>query len=57
MIELDLTEQEVQLVINALGNLPYGQVEAIIQNIRNQAIPQLAMMNQEQPKLPDNEAA
>lgn len=47
MIELDLTEQEVQLGINALGNLPYGQVEATIQNIRNQAIPQLAMKNQE----------
>lgn len=54
MIELDLTQEEVQLVINALGNLPYGQVESIIQNIRNQAIPQLAMMNQEQP---NNEAA
>lgn len=40
MIKLELSIQEVQLIVNALGAMPFGQVEAIIANIRNQAIPQ-----------------
>lgn len=47
IVELDLTREEVQLVLNALCNLPYGQVEAIIGNIRNQVMPQIMMQDQE----------
>lgn len=39
-LELDLNE--VNGVLNALGQLPYAQVEGLITKIRTQAIPQLA---------------
>jgi len=41
MIKLELSLEEVQLVVNALGNLPFGQVEAVIGNIRSQAVEQM----------------
>ena len=36
-IELKLMPQEVQLVIGALANLPYGQVRALIEKVVEQA--------------------
>lgn len=52
MIKLELSLEEVQLVVNALGNLPFGQVEAIIGNIRNQAVEQMNPPDQTEPKNP-----
>ncbi len=40
-IKLDLSVEQVQLILNALGNLPFGQVEALVGEIRRQATEQL----------------
>ena len=40
-INLQFTIQELQLVLQALGNLPYIQVQELIEKIKNQATPQL----------------
>lgn len=40
-IKLELGVEQVQVILNALGNLPFAQVEALVQDIRNQAVPQL----------------
>jgi hypothetical protein len=39
-IELSLSLEEVNGVLNSLGQMPFAQVEAIINKIRQQAIPQ-----------------
>lgn len=44
-IELKLSTQEVQLIINALANLPYGQVRALIENVVDQANAQTQQQN------------
>ena len=41
MIKLELTVEEVNGVLQSLGNMPYAQVVALVENIRNQAIPQI----------------
>jgi hypothetical protein len=48
---LNLEIAEINTVLGGLGNLPYGQVEALITKIRNQVIPQLPA--QEQPQNED----
>lgn len=40
-IKLDLGVQNVQLILNALGNLPFGQVETLVAEIRKQATEQI----------------
>jgi|688.fasta_scaffold1687163_2 hypothetical protein len=40
-IQLELSLEEVNGVMVALGNLPYAQVEALITKIRAQVIPQV----------------
>ena len=40
-IKLDLEIDDINLALGALGNLPYGQVEPLINKIRNQVVPQL----------------
>ena len=40
-LRLDLTIEEINLMLGALGNLPYGQVEPLINKIRTQVVPQL----------------
>lgn len=37
MIELKLSTEEVNAILNALGNMPYIQVRQLIDNIMNQA--------------------
>ena len=41
MIKLELTVEEVNSKLQALGNMPYAQVVALVENIKNQAIPQV----------------
>ena len=41
MIKLELNIDELNLVFGALAKAPYESVFAIIDNIRNQAVPQL----------------
>ena len=33
---IELSEWEINLILNALGELPYNQVAAVIQNIKEQ---------------------
>lgn len=40
-LKLDLEVQEVQVVVNALAQMPMGQVEALVNKIRAQVTPQL----------------
>lgn len=40
-MKLDLSLEQVQLIVGALGNLPFGQVEALIGTIRSQATTQM----------------
>ncbi len=44
-VTLKLNVQELQTVLQALGNLPYIQVEELIGNLQMQATPQLQSMN------------
>lgn len=55
MIKLDLTLNEVNGVLNALGQMPYSQVEALITKIRDQAIPQAQALPQEAAPETDSE--
>ena len=41
MIDLNLSVDEVNVIMGALGRQPYEQVEGLIAKIREQAIPQL----------------
>jgi len=40
-IKLELTLDEVNAVLTAVGAMPYAQVSALIEKIREQAIPQV----------------
>ena len=41
MIKLELTLDEVNAVMGALGNMPYVQVVALVDKIKSQAVPQI----------------
>ena len=41
-MKLDLTINEVNIIMQALGNAPYVQVAELVQKIREQAQPQVA---------------
>jgi hypothetical protein len=49
MIKLELTLDEVNVVLNTLGNLPYSQVSLLIEKIRGQSIPQLQQQTEPAP--------
>jgi dihydroxyacetone kinase len=50
MIKLELSIDEVNLIMNGLGNMSYAHVSALVDSIRTQVAPQL-----EQPKPADPE--
>ena len=41
MIDLTLTVDEINKIMGVLGRQPFQEVEALIANIRRQALPQL----------------
>lgn len=41
MIKLELTLDEVNKVLQSLGNAPYSQVFELVEKIKGQAIPQI----------------
>ncbi len=41
MIDLNLSVDEVNVIMGALGRQPYDQVDGLIKKIRDQALPQL----------------
>ena len=50
-MRLELTIEQINLIMSALGNAPFIQVEGIINEIRKQVQPQLAPA----PEAPPNE--
>lgn len=40
-IKLELHLDEVNVVLQALGNLPYAQIAGLVEKIKEQAIPQV----------------
>lgn len=38
-MKLDLTIEEINVIMQALGNAPYAQVAALVQKIREQVLP------------------
>ena len=56
-IKLDLALEEVNGVLQALGNLPFAQVEPLINKIRQQAIPQAQAQSEELEAESKDEAA
>lgn len=41
MINLELSVQEINLILQALGQAPYVQVADIIDKVKTQAVPQV----------------
>lgn len=48
MIELNFEINEVNVILGALGQMPYAQVKDLIENIQRQAIPQVQQATQEE---------
>jgi hypothetical protein len=44
MINLELTLNEINLILQALGQAPYAQVTEIVDKIKAQAVPQVEAM-------------
>ena len=53
-IQLDLEIEEVNGVLVALGNMPYAQVQPLIDKVRSQALPQV-QAQAEVPELTESE--
>ena len=47
MIKIELELNDLNVVMQALGQMPYAQVEPLVKNIRQQAIPQVQQTQQE----------
>lgn len=56
MIKLELTLDEINAILNSLGNLPYSQVSLLIEKVRGQAIPQLQQNQPEEQEEPKDES-
>ena len=48
MINLELSVQEINLILQALGQAPYVQVVDIIDKVRTQAAPQVEALPKEE---------
>ena len=48
MIDLNLSVNEINLILQALGQAPYVQVADIIDKVRTQAIPQVEALPTEE---------
>jgi len=40
-MQLDLTLEQINVIMSALGNAPFVQVEGLINEIRKQVVPQV----------------
>jgi hypothetical protein len=52
-IKLSLTIEEVNGVLQALGNMAYSQVATLIDKVRSQAVPQIEAAQQAEAKKPE----
>ena len=48
MIDLNLSVNEINLILQALGQAPYAQVAEIVEMIKAQAIPQVKALPKEE---------
>lgn len=48
MINLELSVQEINLILQALGQAPYIQVAEIVEKIKAQAVPQVEALPKEE---------
>jgi hypothetical protein len=48
MINLELSVQEINLILQALGQAPYIQVAEIVEKIKVQAVPQVEALPKEE---------
>jgi len=51
-LKINLTIEEVNKVLEALGNMPYARVYELVQNIQQQAQSQLKGVDIQQPATP-----
>jgi len=49
MLKLELEIAEVNGILNALGQMPFVQVQALIMKIQGQAAPQVSKQEQQEP--------
>lgn len=45
-IKLSLTLEELNAVMQALGNMPYAQIAPLVEKVRGQAVPQVQAQEQ-----------
>jgi hypothetical protein len=48
MINLELSVQEINLILQALGQAPYVQVAELVEKIKAQAVPQVEVLTKEE---------
>jgi hypothetical protein len=48
MINLELSVQEINLILQALGQAPYVQVAELVEKIKTQAVPQVEALPKEE---------
>ena len=48
MINLELSVQEINLILQALGQAPYVQVAELVDKIKTQAVPQVEALPKEE---------
>ena len=48
MINLELTLNEINLILQALGQAPYVQVAELVEKIKAQAVPQVEVLPKEE---------
>lgn len=48
MIDLNLSVNEINLILQALGQAPYAQVAELVEKIKGQAIPQVEALPKEE---------
>lgn len=50
LIKIELALEELNVIMSALGNLPFVQVSPLIEKIREQAVPQLPVPQPQESK-------
>lgn len=48
MIDLNLSINEINLILAALGQVPYSQVAELVERIKTQAVPQVEALPKEE---------
>jgi hypothetical protein len=51
LIKIELALEELNVIMSALGNLPFVQVSPLIEKIREQAVPQLPVPSPREEKV------